>query len=134
MSFDTNYPLKDYLNSINLNKNDLMDGEDPLWEKKYPAWIVNKLFSAHSDTLFLSNEMNMHSFLDNKLQFHFYLNSVRKRKRFAPFLKSEKESDLDTVKKYYGFSNDKARSALRVLTQEQLIYMKEKLKTGGKNR
>ncbi len=134
MSFDTNYPLKDYLNSINLNKNDLMDGEDPLWEKKYPAWIVNKLLSAHSDTLFLSNEMNMNSFLDNKLQFHFYLNSVRKRKRFAPFLKSEKESDLDTVKKYYGFSNDKARSALRVLTQEQLIYMKEKLKTGGKNR
>ncbi len=134
MSFDTNYPLKDYLNSINLNKNDLMDGEDPLWEKKYPAWIVNKLLSAHSDTLFLSNEMNMHSFLDNKLQFHFYLNSVRKRKRFAPFLKSEKESDLDTVKKYYGFSNDKARSALRVLTQEQLTYMKEKLKTGGKNR
>ena len=103
-------------------------------EKKYPAWIVNKLLSAHSDTLFLSNEMNMNSFLDNKLQFHFYLNSVRKRKRFAPFLKSEKESDLDTVKKYYGFSNDKARSALRVLTQEQLIYMKEKLKTGGKNR
>lgn len=134
MSYDENYPLKDYLNSINLNKNDLMDGEDPLWEKKYPAWIVNKLLSAHSDTLFLSNEMNMHSFLDNKLQFHFYLNSVRKRKRFAPFLKSEKESDLDTVKKYYGFSNDKARSALRVLTQEQLIYMKEKLKTGGKNR
>tara|TARA_B100002019_G_C21256883_1_gene594387 strand:+ start:1445 stop:1849 length:405 start_codon:yes stop_codon:yes gene_type:complete len=134
LSFDTNYPLKDYLNSINLNKNDLMDGEDPLWEKKYPAWIVNKLLSAHSDTLFLSNEMNMNSFLDNKLQFHFYLNSVRKRKRFAPFLKSEKESDLDTVKKYYGFSNDKARSALRVLTQEQLIYMKEKLKTGGKNR
>ena len=72
MSFDTNYPLKDYLNSINLNKNDLMDGEDPLWEKKYPAWIVNKLLSAHSDTLFLSNEMNMNSFLDNKLQFHFY--------------------------------------------------------------
>ena len=134
MSFDTNYPLKDYLYSINLNKNDLMDGEDPLWEKKYPAWIVNKLLSAHSDTLFLSNEMNMHSFLDNKLQFHFYLNSVRKRKRFAPFLKSEKESDLDTVKKYYGFSNDKARSALRVLTQEQLIHMKEKLKTGGKDR
>lgn len=134
MSFDTNYPLKDYLNSINSNKNDLMDGEDLMWEKKYPAWIVNKLLSAHSDTLFLSNEMNMNSFLDNKLQFHFYLNSVRKRKRFAPFLKSEKESDLDTVKKYYGFSNDKARSALRVLTQEQLIYMKEKLKTGGKNR
>lgn len=134
MSFDQNYPLKDYLNSINMNKNDLMDGEDPLWEKKYPAWIVNKLLSAHTDTLFLSNEMNMYNHLDNKLQFHFYLNSVRKRKRFAPFLKSEKESDLETVKKYYGFSNDKARSALRVLTQEQLTYMKEKLKTGGKNR
>ncbi|AFK66303.1 clamp loader subunit [Synechococcus phage S-CBM2] len=132
MSFDTNYPLKDYLNSINMTKSDLMDGEDPLWEKKYPAWIVNKLLSAHTDTLFLSNEMNMYSFLANKLQFHFFLNSVRKRKRFAPFLKSEKENDLETVKKYYGFSNDKARSALRILTQEQINYMKEKLNTGGK--
>lgn len=132
MSFDTNYPLKDYLNAINMNKNDLMDGEDPNWEKKYPAWVINKLLSAHTDTLFLSNEMNMHSELGNKLQFHFYLNSVRKRKRFAPFLKSEKESDLDIVKRYYGFSNDKARSALRILTQEQITYMKDKLNTGGK--
>ena len=125
--------LKDWLNSINLNKKDLFE-ENPDAKKEYAPFIINKCMSGHLDTVLYANEMNQSHFLDKDMQYQFYLNSVRKRKRFAPFLKSEKESDLDTVKKYYGFSNDKARSALRVLTQEQLIYMKEKLKTGGKNR
>ena len=77
------YELKDYLNSINHVKKNLMDSEDEFWEKKYPAYIINKCLSAFPDTIFYVNEMNRMHFLDNKFQNDFLLNSIRKRKRFA---------------------------------------------------
>ena len=122
--------LKDWLNSINLNKTDLID-EDPTLEKEYPPFVINKCMSGHLDTVLYANEMNMTHFLDKKLQYDFYLNSVRKRKRFSPWLRKDKVKDLDVVKSYYGYSNEKAQQALRILSPAQLAFIRSKLDTGG---
>ena len=131
MKFDERYPLKDYLNSINLTKKNLMD-EDPTWEKKYPSYVINKCMSHHVDTVMYANEMNQYPNLDNRMQYDFFINIVRSRKRFSPWGKKQAVKDLDLVKKYYGYSNDKANQALRILTPKQLDYIKEKLNKGGK--
>ena len=127
------YELREYLNAINHSKKNLMDTEDEMWEKKYPAFIVNKCLSAFPETLMLVNEMNMRGHLDKKRQFDFLINSVRPRKRFAQWLKASKVKDIEYVKEYYGYSHAKARSALEILTDSQLEYIKEKLNKGGKN-
>ena len=131
MPYDDRYPLKDYLNSINLNKDYLMD-EDPAWEKNYPAYIINKCLSHHMDTLAFANEMNLYSGLDKKLQYDFLINIVRPRKRFSPWGKKQKIDDLNLVKQYYGYSNEKAKQALRILSPQQLDYIRTKLNKGGK--
>ena len=110
-----------------------MDTDDEMWEKKYPPFIVNKCLSAFPETLMLVNEMNMRTNLDKKLQFDFLLNSIRPRKRFAQWLKASKLKNIEYVKEFYGYSNAKARSALEILTDNQLDYIKEKLNKGGKN-
>ena len=125
------YEVKDYLNAINFTKNDLMKSEDKLWVKKYPAFIVNKMLSAFSDTIMLVNEMNRNHFLDKDMQFQFLINSIRSRKRFSPFLRANKLKDIECVKEYYGYSNDKAKSALDILTRDQIKLIKEKLFKGG---
>ena len=127
------YELKEYLNSINYQKNNLMDTEDEAWEKKYPAYIVNKCLAPFGDTIMLVNEMNIRHHLNNKLQYNFLLNSLRTRKRFAPWMKSSKSKNLEYVKEYYGYSNEKAKSALDMLSNEQIDYIKQKLNRGGKN-
>jgi|TARA_A100001391_G_scaffold156439_1_gene114661 hypothetical protein len=78
-----------------------------------------------------ANEMNIHNHLDKDMQYQFYLNSLRKRKRFSPWLKKGKVEDLNIVKQYYGYNNEKATQALRILTKEQLNYIKQRLDTGG---
>ena len=125
------YELKEYLNAINFTKKDLMKSEDELWQKKYPAFIVNKLLSAFSDTVMFVNEMNRNHFLDKDMQFQFLLNSIRSKKRFSPFLRANKLKDIECVKEYYGYSNDKAKSALDILTNDQIKLIKEKLYKGG---
>ena len=123
--------FKDYLPAINHTKKNLMDSDDPMWEKKYPAFIVNKVLSGFQDTVMLSNEMNRNHFLDRDMQFQFLLNSIRSKKRFTPFLKAGKIKDIECVKEYYGYSNEKAKSALDILTKEQLKLIKESLYKGG---
>ena len=125
------YELKDYLNAINFNKKNLMDSEDKLWQKKYPSFIVNKILSGFQDTVMLVNEMNRNHFVDKDMQFHFLLNSIRSKKRFSPFLRANKLKDIECVKEYYGYSNDKAKSALDILTNDQIKLIKEKLYKGG---
>lgn len=132
MAFDDNYPLKDYLNSINRTKQNLMREDDPLWEKKYPAYIVNKCLSHHMDTIMYANEMNQYGNLDNQLQYDFFINTVRPRQRFSPWGKKDKVQDLDIVKQYYGYNNEKALDALRILTSDQLEFIRSKLNTGGR--
>ena len=125
------YELKEYLNAINFTKKDLMKSEDELWQKKYPAFIVNKLLSAFSDTLMFVNEMNRNHFLDKDMQFQFLLNSIRTKKRYSPFLRASKLKEIECVKEYYGYSNDKAKAALDILTKDEIKIIKEKLYKGG---
>ena len=127
------YELKDYLNAINHTKERLMDTEDEDWERKYPPFIVNKCLSGFQDTLMLVNEINQYSHLDKKLQFDFLINSIRPRKRFTPWVKAEKLDDLEYVKEFYGYNNEKARIALSILNDEHIATIKRKLNKGGKN-
>ena len=122
--------LKDWLNSINFNKDDLTY-DDPDCIKDYPAYIVNRCLSGHLDTVLYANEMNLHPNLDKDMQYQFFLNSLRKRKRFSPWLRKEKVENLNIVKQYYGYSNEKATQALRLLTNDQLTFIKKRLDTGG---
>jgi len=122
--------LKDWLNSINQNKKNIMD-EDPSSIKEYAPYIINRCLSGHIDCLMYANEMNKFSSLDKKLQYDFFINIIRKKKRFSPWLKQEKIKDLEIVKSYYGYSNEKAKQALRILTKKQLDFIKSKLETGG---
>ena len=118
--------LKDWLNSINFTKEDL--SEDI---KEYPAYIINKCLSGQIDSVLFANEMNMNHHLDKDMQYSFYLNSLRKRKRFSPWLRKDKIKDLECVKQYYGYSNEKASQALKILTKEQLTFIKQRLDIGG---
>lgn len=123
--------LKDWLNSINFNKDDLTE-DDENTIKSYPPFIINKCLSGHLDTVLFANEMNRYHFLDKDMQYKFYLNILRKRKRFSPWIRKDKDSDLDIVKSYYGYSNEKARQVMRILSTEQINYMKQRLDIGGK--
>jgi hypothetical protein len=123
--------LKDWLNSINFNKENLIK-EDPDIVKQYPSYIINRCLSGHLDCVMFANEMNKYHFLPKKLQYDFLINIVRKKKRFSPWLRQDKIKDLDYVKRYYGYSNEKAKQALKILTQEQINFIKSKFETGGK--
>jgi len=127
------YELKDYLNAINVTKEPLMDSEDEMWEKKYAPFIVNKCVAPFPDTILLVNELNQYHHLDKKLQFDFLLNSLRTRKRYTPWLKAKKLKNLEYVKEYYGYNNEKAKAALDILDDEQISAIKIKLNKGGRN-
>jgi len=127
------YELKDYLNAINHEKTPLMDTEDEVWEKKYSPFIINKCLAPFPDTIHLVNEMNLHNHLDSKLQFDFFLNTVRTRKRYTPWMKASKTKNLEYVKEYYGYNNEKAKSALKLLSDEQIKAIKSSLDKGGRN-
>ena len=122
--------LKDWLNSINFTKENLLE-EDPTLVKEYAPYIINRCLSSHIDCILFANEMNMNHSLDKDMQYSFYLNSLRKKKRFSPWLRKDTIKDLDYVKRYYGYSNDKAKQALKILTKEQLNFIKSKFETGG---
>ena len=122
--------LKDWLNSINFTKQDLRE-EDPDVIKSYPPYIINRCLSGHLDCVLFANEMNKYNFLDNDMQYSFYLNTLRKKKRFSPWLRKDKVTALEIIKQYYGYSNEKAANALKILTTEQINFIKQRLDTGG---
>ena len=126
------YQLKDYLYSINQSKKNILD-EDPDAVKKYPSYIVNRCLSSFTDTDLYANEMNKNSHLPNKMQYDFFLNSVKPRKRFSPWARKDSIDYLDVVKEYYGYNDDKALQALRILTKNQLDKITYLLRKGGKN-
>ena len=125
------YELKDWLNSINFNKDNLI-AEDPEAIGSYPPYIVNRCLSGHLDTVLFANEMNKYSNIDKDMQYSFFLYTLRKRKRFSPWLKKEQIEDLDLVKKHYGYSNEKAKVAVTLLTKTQLETIRNKHDMGGK--
>tara|TARA_B100001142_G_scaffold131600_1_gene133204 strand:+ start:67470 stop:67850 length:381 start_codon:yes stop_codon:yes gene_type:complete len=122
--------LKDWLNSINFNKVNLIKDE-PHMAKEYPSFIVNRCMSGHLDCILFASEMNKYHFLDKDMQYEFYINILRKRKRFSPWIRKDKVTDLDCVKQYYGYSNEKASQALKILSHEQIEFIKQRLDTGG---
>ena len=124
------HELKDWLNSVNFNKDNLIEN-DPESISSYPPYIVNRCLSGHLDTVLFANEMNRYSNLDKDMQYSFFLYTLRKRKRFSPWLKKEQVEDLDLVKKHYGYSNEKAKVAVSLLTKTQLEYIRNKHDTGG---
>jgi hypothetical protein len=126
-----NLELKDWLNSINQNKKNLID-EDPYLEKEYPPYIINKCLSGHIDCIMYANEMNINHKLSKKLQYDFFINIIRIKKRYSPWVKKEKIKDIEYVKSYYGYSNEKAEQALKILSKEQINFIKQKLDVGGK--
>ena len=124
------YQLKDYLYSINQSKKNILD-DDTDAERGYPPYIINRCLSSFTDTILFANEMNKNTHLSKDMQYHFMLHSLRKKKRFSPWLKQEKIADLEVVKKYYGYSNEKAQQALKILSPEQIKFIHKKMDTGG---
>tara|TARA_R100001463_G_scaffold60_1_gene301 strand:- start:284 stop:676 length:393 start_codon:yes stop_codon:yes gene_type:complete len=128
----SDYSLTKYLTAINYSKEKLLDTDDKDWEKKYPPFIINKGLSYFSDTVMYANEMNRLHHATKHMQFSFYLNSIKSRKRFSKWLKSSKIKDLDVVKQHFGYSNKKAQEALSLMTKKQIDYIKERLYKGGR--
>ena len=122
--------LKDWLNSINQTKKNLID-EDPSIEKNYPPYIINRCLSGHLDAVMFANEMNMYSFLPKKMQYDFFINILRTKRRFSPWIRKDLVDNLDCVNRYYGYSNEKAKQALKILSKEQLDFIKSKFEIGG---
>ena len=123
--------LKDWLNSINHTKQNLID-EDPSVEKDYAPYIINRCLSGHIDSVIFSNEVNKYPNLDKKLQYDFLLNSLRKKKRFSPWFRKDQIKNLEIVKQYYGYNNEKAKQVLNILTKEHLSFIRDRLEIGGK--
>jgi hypothetical protein len=122
--------LKDWLNSIYDNKKDLLK-DDPELSKKYPAFVVNRLLSGNIDTALFASELNERFTMDKDMQYKYLLYAVPKKKRFSPYLKKDNFEYLDLIKSYYGYNTEKALEALKLLSKEQLQYIKQKLNVGG---
>ena len=122
-------PFK-FTDAINYTKQDIMI--DDIIEKAYNPFLINRSLSYFHDTVLAANEMNINHHIDNRLQFDFFINIIRKRKRFSKWYKPETVSDLEAVKKYYGYSNEKARQVLTLLNTDQINELKRKVTTGGR--
>ena len=120
----------EFLNAINYTKKDLM--VDPENEKHYNSFVINRSLSYFPDTVAIANEMNKYHHLDSRLQFSFLINIIRKRKRFSKWIKPEIEDDVEVVKKYYGYSNEKSRQILPLLTSQQIDIIRKKVNKGGR--
>jgi hypothetical protein len=121
--------LTEYLNSINYSKKNLM--VDVETERTYAPYVVNRCLSYFPDTLLHANEMNRLNFLDKKVQYDYYLGSIRARKRFSKWLKKEESNDIELVKNYFGYSDKRAREALRILSKDQISNIKKEMDIGG---
>ena len=122
----------DYLNSINLTKKDIM--VDDISEKEYNPFIINRGLSFFADTILYANEMNVNHHIDNRLQFDFFINIINKKKRFTKWIKPQEISNLELIKEYYGYSNQKAKSVLSLLSDEQIEEMKQRIFKGGQRK
>ena len=122
----------DFINDINLGKKGIM--VDDLAEKEYAPFITNRALSFHVDTVLFANEMNIHHHLDNRLQYDFFINIIRKQKRWSKWFKPNEVTNLDIIKQYYGYSNDKAKSVLSLLNNEQILELKKRIYKGGKRK
>jgi len=119
-----------YLNAINNNVH-YHFRDDVILNKDYNAFMINRGLSYFPDTVLYANEMNKYHHLDGKLQFDFLINIVRKRKRFSKWHKSSESDDINAIKSYYGYSNEKARDVLPLFNMDQLKIIKDTVNHGG---
>tara|TARA_B100000927_G_C16136707_1_gene337594 strand:+ start:150 stop:530 length:381 start_codon:yes stop_codon:yes gene_type:complete len=122
----------DYVNSVTYTKKDIM--VDDIAEKEYAPFIINKALGNFRDTILYANEMNLNHHLDHRLQFDFFINIIKKQKRWSKWIKAENVSDLELIKEYYGYSNEKAKSVLPLLSNEQINDLKLRIYKGGKRK
>ena len=120
----------EYLNTINYSKKDIM--VDDMTEKSYNSFMICRSLSYFPDTVQFANLMNQYHHLDNKLQYHFLINIIRKRKRCSKWIKPEQLSDIEVVKQYYGYSNSKAKQVLSLLSPDQIKIIEQKVSKGGR--
>lgn len=124
------FELKDYLYSINQSKKNILN-ENPTQENTYPPFLINKCFSFHIDSVLYANEMNKNYHIDKKLQYDFYINSLKPRKRYSPWLKKQSIENIELVQEYYGYSYNKAIESLNILSNNDLKEIKKLLNKGG---
>ena len=124
------FELKDYLYSINQSKKNILS-EDPTQENNYPPFLVNKCFSFHIDSILYANEMNKNYHIGKKLQYDFYINSLKPRKRYSPWIKKQSIENIELVQEYYGYSYNKAIESLNILSNNDLKEIKKLLNKGG---
>ena len=120
----------EFCNDINYGKSNIM--VDDIAEKAYNAFMVNRQLSYFNDTVLMANEMNLNAHLDNRLQFDFLINIVRKKKRFSKWAKAQKNDDIEAIKEYYGYSNEKARQVHSLLSSDKINDLMKKVNRGGK--
>tara|TARA_B100001093_G_C26146946_1_gene725768 strand:+ start:68 stop:445 length:378 start_codon:yes stop_codon:yes gene_type:complete len=120
----------EYLKAINETKKDIM--VDDIAEKEYNPFIINRGLSFFKDTILYANEMNRYHHLDHRVQFDFFINIIRKKKRWSKWIKADEISNLKLIKEYYGYSNEKAKSALSLMSNEQIEQIKQRIYKGGK--
>jgi len=121
----------EFVNSINSTKVNIMD-QDADTETKYNSFLVNRSLSYFPETVIMSNEMNRLHHLDSKLQYDFLINIVRKKKRFSKWNKPEERTDIECVKKYFGYSESKAKQVVGLLSESQITTIKNKVAVGGR--
>ena len=119
----------DFINAISHTKQDLMESEEA--ESQYKPYVINKGLSFFPDTVIQANEMNSRPHLNKKMQFNFLINIIRSKKRYSKWLKADKLSALDIIQQYYGYSKDKARQVFPLFSEEQIEYLKRRIKKGG---
>jgi hypothetical protein len=106
--------------------------KDDIDLKDYKPFMVNRALSYHMDCVLYANEMNVHCQVDPDMQYQYLLNTIRPMKRkFAPWQKAQVEKDIECVKEYFGYSDQKAKDALRILTDEQIAEIKIRTEKGG---
>ena len=120
----------DYINDITYGKKGIM--VDDIAEKEYNAFIINRGLSMYPDTILFANEMNIHHNLDHRLQYDFFINIIRKNKRWSKWIKPQEITNIELIKEYYGYSNEKARQVLSLLSDEQINELKKRMFKGGK--
>ena len=122
----------EYSKAINLTKKDIM--VDDLAEKEYNSFLVNRSLSFFPDTILYANEMNINHHIDARLQFDFFINIIKKRKRFSKWTKATEIENLEVIKEYYGYSDDKAKSVYNLLNHEQIEQLKKRIYKGGRTK
>ncbi len=121
----------DFVKSVSSDKTDIM--VDDIEEKAYQPFLIYKSLSYHQDSVFFTNEMNCRHGLDNRLQYVFFLNTLRKRQRFSKWSKPYVSKKLDVVKQYYQMSTREAKDLYTLLSDKELRELKDRMNIGGNN-